>query len=54
MLVIEEGEFYDKILGYKIYHVPIFISRNTDMVNENIVTIVKHMRLFEKIRKQVV
>ena len=54
VLVIEEGEFYDKILGYKIYHVPIFISRNTDMVNENIVTIVKHMKLFEKIRKQVV
>jgi len=54
VLVIEEGEFYDKILGYKIYHVPIFIDRNVDLINENIVTIVKHMRLFEKIRKQVI
>jgi len=54
VLVIEEGEFYDKIQDYKIYHVPIFISRNADLINENIVTIVKHMRLFEKIRKQVI
>jgi len=49
VLVIEEGEFYERIHDNKIYHVPIFVSRN--LVNENVGIIVKHMQLFEKIIK---
>jgi len=49
VLVIEEGEFYERIHDNKIYHVPIFVSRN--MVNENVGIIVAHMQLFEKIIK---
>jgi len=49
VLVTEEGEFYEKIHDYKIYHVPIFISTNPEMLNENIGKIVAHMHLFEKI-----
>ena len=51
VLVIEEKEFYEKIHDNKVYHVPIFIDRNADMVNYNVGKIVAHMQLFEKIRK---
>jgi len=51
VLVIEEKEFYEKIHDNKVYHVPIFIERNADMVNYNVGKIVAHMQLFEKIIK---
>jgi len=51
VLVIEENEFYDRIHDNKIYHVPIFISTNPELLNESVGIIVKHMQLFEKIIK---
>jgi len=51
VLVIEENEFYARIHDNKIYHVPIFISTNPELVNESVGIIVKHMQLFEKIIK---
>ena len=54
VLVIEENEFYARISDNKIYHVPIFISTNPELLNENVGTIVKHMQLFEKIKKIIV
>ena len=51
VLVIEEKEFYEKIGDKKVYHVPIFISQDVDMVNYNVGKIVAHMQLFEKLRK---
>ena len=49
VLVTEEGEFYEKIGDKKVYHVPIFISPDSDMENVNAGKIVAHMQLFEKI-----
>lgn len=51
VLVIEEVEFYEKIHDNKIYHVPIFISTNPELLNESVGKIVAHMQLFEKIIK---
>ncbi len=51
VLVIEEKEFYEKIGDSKVYHIPIFIDRNDDMVNYNVGKIVAHMQLFEKLIK---
>jgi len=51
VLVIEEKEFYEKIGDKKVYHVPIFISQDVDMVNYNVGKIVAHMQLFEKLKK---
>jgi len=50
VLVIEEKEFYEKIGDKKVYHVPIFISQDVDMVNYNVGKIVAHMQLFEKLK----
>ncbi len=51
VLVIEENEFYARIDDNKIYHVPIFISTNPELLNESVRIIVAHMQLFEKIIK---
>jgi len=51
ILVTEVGEFYEKICDYTIYHVPIFVSRDSDMINQNVGKIIAHMHLFEKIIK---
>jgi len=48
VLVTEDKEFHDKVLNDKPTHDPIFISRDTDKVLENVGVIQRHMKRFEE------
>jgi len=48
ILVTEDREFHNRILDYKLTHDPIFVSRDTDHVLDNVGVIQRHMKRFEK------
>ena len=47
VLVTEDKEFHDKVLHNKPTHDPIFVSRNTEKVLENVDVIQRYMKRFE-------
>jgi rRNA-processing protein FCF1 len=48
VLITEDKEFHNRVLDNKPIRDPIFVSRNTNQIMENVGVIQKHMRQFEE------